>query len=81
MVPSTRWVTTTKKEFAMSNINIETELTEIVNTLTAAINDASKFDSGNASAGTRVRKAAMEATKSLKTLRATVTEVKNNRAN
>ena len=65
----------------MSNINIETELTNIVNTLTAAINDASKFDGGNASAGTRVRKAAMEAAKSLKTLRASVTEVKNARTN
>ena len=65
----------------MSNINIENELTEIVNTLTAAIIDASKFDNGNASAGTRVRKAAMEATKSLKNLRSTVTEVKNTRTN
>ena len=59
--------------------NIETELTNIVNTLTTAINDAQKFDGGNASAGTRVRKAAMEATKGLKNLRATVTEVKNSR--
>tara|TARA_B100001057_G_C22729001_1_gene902933 strand:- start:228 stop:425 length:198 start_codon:yes stop_codon:yes gene_type:complete len=65
----------------MSNTNIENELTEIVNTLTAAILDATKFDNGNASAGTRVRKAAMEATKSLKNLRSTVTEVKNGRTN
>ena len=65
----------------MSNTNnIQTDLENIVNTLTAAIADATKFDNGNASAGTRVRKAAMEATKNLKTLRATVTEVKNARS-
>lgn len=59
--------------------NIQNELENIVNTLTAAITDAQKFDGGNASAGTRVRKAAMEATKNLKTLRATVTDIKNSR--
>ncbi len=64
----------------MSNMNnIQTELESIVNTLTAAINDATKFDAGNASAGTRVRKAAMEASKNLKTLRAQVTDIKNTR--
>ena len=64
----------------MSN-SIESTLQGIVDNLTAAIADAGKFDGGNASAGTRVRKAAMEATKSLKTLRSTVTEVKNSRSN
>lgn len=62
-------------------MSIETELQTIVNTLTTAITDANKFDAGNSSAGTRVRKAAMEATKSLKTLRTTVSETKNNRDN
>jgi len=62
-------------------MSIETELQSIVNTLTTAITDANKFDSGNASAGTRVRKAAMEATKGLKALRTTVTETKNARTN
>ena len=63
-----------------NNMNsIQNELENIVNTLTAAITDAQKFDGGNASAGTRVRKAAMEATKNLKTLRATVTDIKNSR--
>jgi len=62
-------------------MSIETELQNIVNTLTTAITDANKFDSGNSSAGTRVRKAAMEATKSLKVLRTTVTETKNARTN
>lgn len=64
----------------MSN-SIETELQTIITNLTNAINDATKFDGGNASAGTRVRKAAMEATKSLKDLRSTVTTIKNDRAN
>lgn len=64
----------------MSN-SIETELQTIITNLTDAINDATKFDGGNASAGTRVRKAAMEATKSLKDLRSTVTTIKNDRAN
>ena len=62
-------------------MSIENELQTIINNLTTAINDANKFDGGNASAGTRVRKAAMEATKNLKDLRANVTNVKNARAN
>ena len=69
------------QENKMSNITIETSLQEIINNLTNAINDAGKFDNGNASAGTRVRKAAMEATKNLKELRATVTEIKQSRTN
>lgn len=80
MVPYPLGKTTIEGVIAMSNANITTDLETIVNTLTAAIADANKFDNGNASAGTRVRKAAMEATKSLKNLRATVTEVKNARA-
>ena len=41
--------------------------------------DARKFDEGNASAGTRVRVAAMEAIKALKDLRKEVQEVKGSR--
>lgn len=58
-------------------MSIENELQTIITNLNTALNDATKFDGGNASAGTRVRKAAMEATKSLKNLRATVTNIKN----
>ena len=58
-------------------MSIENELQTIITNLNTALTDATKFDGGNASAGTRVRKAAMEATKSLKNLRATVTNIKN----
>ena len=49
-------------------------LTEIIATLSNAKDDAEKAESGNASAGRRVRKVCMEATKSLKDLRALILE-------
>ena len=47
-------------------------LQEILSELSLAVRDAEKFDVGNASAGRRVRKSAMEAIKELKVLRAEV---------
>ena len=51
------------------------ELQEIINALSKAAGDADKFDNkNNASAGRRVRKAAMEAIKDLRSLRKSVIE-------
>ena len=47
-------------------------LQEILSELSLAVRDAEKFDNGNASAGRRVRKSAMDAIKELKELRAEV---------
>ena len=49
-------------------------LKEILKTLAEAQADAEKCESGNASAGRRVRKMCMEATKELKELRALILE-------
>ncbi len=49
-------------------------LKEILKTLTEAQADAEKCESGNASAGRRVRKICMQATKELKELRALILE-------
>jgi hypothetical protein len=58
-------------------MSTESNLQNVVDGLTAAVADAAKFDKGNGSAGTRVRKAAMEATKSLKAIRTEVQSIKN----
>ena len=50
------------------------KLKQIIEDLCTAQEDAEKCESGNASAGRRLRKACMEATKDLKTLRAEVLE-------
>jgi len=49
-------------------------LKQILDTLAAAEVDAEKSESGNASAGRRVRKVCMEVTKQLKDLRALILE-------
>lgn len=49
-------------------------LKEIMENLAAAEADAEKCESGNASAGRRVRKVCMEITKELKELRALILE-------
>tara|TARA_B100000927_G_scaffold263369_1_gene234800 strand:- start:44 stop:220 length:177 start_codon:yes stop_codon:yes gene_type:complete len=49
-------------------------LKEILETLAKAQADAEKCESGNASAGRRVRKVCMEATKELKELRSLILE-------
>ena len=54
-------------------------LSEIIETMTGALEDAEKFDSGNQSAGARVRKALQAVINGSKELRKTVTEVKNAR--
>ena len=48
------------------------QLQKILSELSLAVRDAEKFDNGNASAGRRVRKSAMDAIKELKQLRASV---------
>jgi len=60
-------------------MKISENLQAIRNVLDAVQEDAEKFDNGNTSAGTRVRKAAMEAKKSLDALRKDVSAVKNDR--
>ena len=53
---------------------ITERLKEILNTLSEAEMDAIKCESGNASAGRRVRKICMDAVKQLKELRALILE-------
>jgi len=58
------------------------EIQKIVSDLSKAVSDADKFDSKkNASAGRRVRKAAMEAIKDLRVLRKHVMDELNERKN
>lgn len=59
--------------------NIAAELTSIADELGDAIRDAQKFDKGNDTAGTRVRKAANEARARLLGLRNMVSEVRHER--
>ena len=59
---------------------ITKKLAEITTLLCSSQSDAEKFDKGNSSAGTRVRKAAQMAAKALKELRKIVSEVKAERA-
>ena len=61
--------------------NIAAELTSIADELGDAIRDAQKFDKGNDTAGTRVRKAANEARARLLGLRNMVSEVRHEREN
>jgi|TARA_R100000664_G_C2694250_1_gene97117 hypothetical protein len=58
---------------------IKERLEEIIELLAEADKDTQKFDRGNATAGTRVRKTAMEAIKLLKEMRAEIIEVRNER--
>ena len=55
------------------------KLNELMDTLAGARKDAEKFDKGNARAGVRLRKAAIEAAKELKSLRAEVQNIKGQR--
>lgn len=54
-------------------------LNAIITDLTASLADAEKFDKGNASAGTRIRKTAQGAKSALQDLRLKVQETKNAR--
>jgi hypothetical protein len=58
---------------------IKERLEEIIELLSLSDRDTQKFDRGNATAGTRVRKQAMEAIKLLKTMRAEIIDVRNTR--
>ena len=58
---------------------IKEKLQEIIGLLSESDKDTQKFDRGNATAGTRVRKQAMEAIKLLKDMRAEIIEVRNAR--
>ena len=60
---------------------VENKLSEVIEFLCSVKGDAEKFDGGNASAGTRIRKAAQDAVHALKDLRKTVSETKNERKN
>lgn len=54
-------------------------LSELIETLNGAVEDADKFDDGNQSAGTRVRKALQSVINGSKELRKTVQEIKNSK--
>lgn len=58
---------------------IKNDLEDIVEMLCDGCKDADKFDRGNATAGTRLRKRAMEVIKLLKGMRAEIIEVRNDR--
>jgi len=58
---------------------IKDRLGEVLELLELAEKDTDKFDRGNSTAGTRVRKQAMEAIKLLKEMRAEIIDVRNSR--
>jgi hypothetical protein len=58
---------------------IKDKLEEIIELLTETDRDTQKFDRGNATAGTRVRKQAMEAIKLLKDMRSEIIDIRNDR--
>ncbi len=60
---------------------VQDNLENIIHLLCESDNDAKKFDGGNSTAGTRVRKQAMEAIKLLKEMRAEIIETRNDRKN
>lgn len=60
-------------------ITAKEKLQEIIDALTAHLDDAAKFDRGMDSPGTRVRLAASEASKKLKELRVLVQETRTSR--
>ena len=58
----------------------EEKLTALMETLSSATGDASKFDGGNMRAGVRLRKAALQAAKELKSLRSEVQAVRSGKS-
>lgn len=58
-------------------MSVKNSLEKVVTQLQASVADAERVDSGNKAAGTRVRKAAQEATVLLKELRKQVLEARN----
>ena len=58
---------------------IETDIAKMIECLQNTLEDALKFDAGNASAGTRVRKALQEVAVGCKTARAAVSQISKDR--
>ncbi len=58
---------------------IKERLQEIIELLDQADRDTQKFDRGNATAGTRVRKQAMAAIRLLTDMRSEIIEIRNDR--
>lgn len=58
---------------------IETAITDMIATLQNTLADAEKFDRGNSTAGTRVRKALQEVANSCKLTRGSVIDIRNAR--
>lgn len=58
--------------------SVKEKVATLIETLNTALDDAEKFsDKGNKAAGTRVRKALLEVSKSCKDIRQQVTDEKN----
>ena len=57
--------------------SIKSLIDEMLNTLEDCLNDAEKFDNGNKSAGTRIRKVMQEIKTSAQTVRETISQIKN----
>ncbi len=60
-------------------MTVKDQLQEVLTLITAAVQDAEKFDSGNDTAGKRLRIAAQEAKTKLQQLRVNVQEERNSR--
>lgn len=59
--------------------SIHEAIAGLIKELELTLRDAEKFDKGNSSAGTRVRKRAQDAIKHLKDIRKTVSDLKDSR--
>lgn len=57
--------------------SIETMINEMLNLLEDSLDDAKKFDNGNKTAGTRIRKIMQEMKVSAQKVRETISEIKN----
>ena len=57
--------------------SIETLINEMLNLLEDSLDDAKKFDNGNKTAGTRIRKVMQEMKVSAQKVRETISEIKN----
>lgn len=62
-------------------MNFTTQLENIINTLTTALEDAQKFDDGIDAAGKRLRASSQDAKNKLQELRLTVQAERNSRKN
>lgn len=60
-------------------MNAQEQVQSLIDSLTAALVDAEKFDNGNSAAGTRLRKAAQDGKGTLHEIRKYVSEVKTAR--